>query len=83
MPTRLRFMMAFLDPDEAHDVKAAIHGAMLTLAAMIWAYNVGCLRRRPAARHWLNGGTFSWVILLEALNLRRHTRAGDADATPR
>ena len=64
--------MAFLDPDEAHAVKGAIHGAMLTLAAMIWAYNVGCLWRRPAARHGLNVVTFSWVIVLELLNLRRH-----------
>ena len=66
--------MSFLDEREAQGVKGAVHGAVLTLAIMTLIYNVAAYRVRPERHHLVNIASFSWLCLLESINIWRHHR---------
>lgn len=64
--------MSLLDRGEAEVVKGAFHGAACTLVAIIGAYNVACLRKRPEPQHVINAVACLAFAMLEAYNVAEH-----------
>ena len=70
--------MNFVDHDVASGTKGAIHGSLLTLAALCAVYNICAQRARPSSHLLLNAVVYTGLIGFEVMNVARHCHKGCA-----
>jgi hypothetical protein len=65
-------MAAFTDHGVGEGVKAATHGAVLTLAALCAVYNVVAFVKRREQHHAINSAVYLGLMAYEAVQIHRH-----------
>lgn len=65
-------MSAFTDPDQANATKAAVHGALLTLAALCGVYNAASFLKRGERHLAVNAVVYGALMVYEVVNVRHH-----------
>ena len=73
-------MTAFTDSSNSNGTKGAVHGALLTLAALCMTYNAAAWYARRQRHSWVNAGFYAAVIGVEVYQIGRHVASAHPPA---
>lgn len=64
--------MSFTDAHSSEGTKGAVHGALLTVAAMCSVYNACAFRARGGGRLAFNACVYAALVMFEGYQISRH-----------